>query len=480
MSRKRNESANESSIAVTDAEDRSASAGSRRKRFLVAGLLLILAAAAAGVWFGRKSPPAPSLPVISLEGAEPAVVAAIKAAMEQVRQHPESAEDWGRLGEVLQVHAYKGPSDVCYAEAERLDPGDPRWPYFRGVHRALETPAEAIPFFQKAAELAPPETEQRTTAELQWAELLLTQGRIDEAEQVLNETLQEGQGRNARLQYDLGLLKVARGEWQASHAHFLACAQSPFARKKACTQMAFVFRHLGEMDAARQLAAQAVRFPADQDWADPYKAEYQKLAATSLSRNTAADRLEQQGQLREALEIRRDQASRVGDARSYLALGWLLSRLGKHDEARTALEKAIKLDPQQPQAHFYLSRALFAEAEALEADKRQQEKALDRYRQAAAAAQRATELRPDHGAAYLYEGWALERLSRLDEAIEAFRVAAKCRPEIADTHLSLGEALAKDGRTAEAIEQLEQADRVSVPNDHRAKDALARLRENHK
>ncbi len=55
-------------------------------------------------------------------------------------------------------------------------------------------------------------------------------------------------------------------------------------------------------------------------------------------------------------------------------------------------------------------------------------------------------------------------------------MAAKCRPEIADTHLSLGEALAKDGRIDEAVEQLEQADRVSVANDNRAKAALARLR----
>ncbi len=93
-----------------------------------------------------------------------------------------------------------------------------------------------------------------------------------------------------------------------------------------------------------------------------YKAEYQKLAATSLSRNTAADQLEQQGRLLEALTIRKDQAARVGDARSYLALGLLLSRLCQHEEARSALDKAIKLDPKQPQAHFYLSRALFAEA----------------------------------------------------------------------------------------------------------------------
>ena len=131
----------------------------------------------------------------------------------------------------------------------------------------------------------------------------------------------------------------------------------------------------------------------------PYKAEYQKLAATTLSRNTAADQLEQQGRLLEALDIRREQMARVGDARSYFALGLLLSRLCEHEAARSALEKAIHLDPQQPQAHFYLSRTLFAEAEALDADKHQQAKAKERYREAAQAAHRATELaaRPRSG-----------------------------------------------------------------------------------
>ena len=55
-------------------------------------------------------------------------------------------------------------------------------------------------------------------------------------------------------------------------------------------------------------------------------------------------------------------------------------------------------------------------------------------------------------------------------------MAAKCRPEIADTHLSLGEVLAEEGSIDEAVEQLEQAERVSAPNDNRAKQALARLR----
>src|SRR5438105_2124637 len=77
---------------------------------------------------------APAPPMIDATGLDPAVARVVKEAQEAVRQDPASAGAWGKLGMVLAAHGLAtGVSGLCFAEAERLDRNDPRWPYLRAV-----------------------------------------------------------------------------------------------------------------------------------------------------------------------------------------------------------------------------------------------------------------------------------------------------------------------------------------------------------
>ncbi|HVW02494.1 MAG TPA: tetratricopeptide repeat protein, partial [Planctomycetaceae bacterium] len=358
--------------------------------------------------------------------------------------------------------------------AGQLAPHDPRWPYLRGLLREAESPVEAIPFYRRAGELSRRSDDSWSTARFKTAELLLDRGEFPEAAKILDIMQRQGVS-GTRYQFDRGRLCAARGDWKGSLQVFDACLNSPQCRRRAALQSAPIAARLGDIKLADRLAEYAAKLPPDPPWPDSIADAVRALKASNVSRNSTADQLEAAGKLQEALQVRRQQVERAGDARSYAALGMLLDKLQHFDEAEAALRKATELDPGQAHYHFYLSTVLFDKAEARRAAHQEDAETLALYEQALTAARRAIELRADHGVAWLYAGWALERLSRQDEAVDAFRHAVAWRPELADTQLALGRTLAAQGKIAEARTHLEAAVRVADPQDPRPREALAAL-----
>src|SRR5437899_2943389 len=101
-----------------------------RRRFLAAflGGAVLAAGIGSGLWLWRRVPVSHP-PILNLTGAEPVVAEAIEAARTSVAANPRSASAWGRLGMVLHAHDYLAEAARCYAQAEKLDSHDPRWPY---------------------------------------------------------------------------------------------------------------------------------------------------------------------------------------------------------------------------------------------------------------------------------------------------------------------------------------------------------------
>jgi tetratricopeptide (TPR) repeat protein len=434
-------------------------------------LALVIGAVA---WTLSSGTRLPELPLADLTGADQDVAKVIRGATDAVRASPRSGAAWGHLGEVLFVHDFQKEADICYQAAEQLLPRDPRWPYLRGLLHEAESPAAAIPCYRRAARLAQRSDELWTTARLKAVELLLDRGELAEAGEIMQALQQQGIS-GSRYLFDRGRLYAAHQEWKSSLQAFDGCLNSPQCRRRAALQSAPIAARLGEQELARRLADYAAQLPADPFWPDPIGDDLRKLRASRVSRNATADQLEAAGKLKEALEMRTRQAQNSGNARSHAALGMLLNKLQRFDEAETALRQAIALDPVQAHYHFYLNVVLFDKAEAHRAHHHDDAETLTLYEQALAESRRAIELRADHGIAWLYAGWSLEKLSRRTEAIEAFRHAVAWRPELTDTQLSLGRALAAEGQTDEARTHLEAATRVAEPQDSRPREALAAL-----
>jgi len=150
------------------------------------------------------------------------------------------------------------------------------------------------------------------------------------------------------------------------------------------------------------------------------------------------------------------------NARARTQLGNALLRLpGRSAEAIYQLGEALRLDPNQAEAHVNLGNALNVAGRMPEA--------MARYEEA-------LRLRPDLAEAHLDFGMALARQpGRQDEAISQFREALRLRPDLPEAHLDLGNALAdQPGRLGEAIAQYEEALRLA-PGFVEAHSNLGRL-----
>src|SRR5262249_62259335 len=86
-------------------------------------------------------------------GAAPAVAEAAGAARRKVRRALSPAEPGGHLGKLRRACESLPQAAACFAQAERLDPGDPRWPYLRGEALLLRDPGAALPHLQRAVGL---------------------------------------------------------------------------------------------------------------------------------------------------------------------------------------------------------------------------------------------------------------------------------------------------------------------------------------
>src|SRR5437762_8005509 len=99
----------------------------RRRRWAVVSLVAALLAAGLAWYLVRRSTAPPPPPNPELNASEPAVAKAVQAARARVLKEPRSGEAWGELGKVFLANEMEDASQVCFTQAQRLDPKNPRW-----------------------------------------------------------------------------------------------------------------------------------------------------------------------------------------------------------------------------------------------------------------------------------------------------------------------------------------------------------------
>ncbi len=450
-------------------------AGRGRRVAVLAAVTLAAGALAAGAWWwlGRGGGP-PGPPAVALDGADPAVASAVTAARGRVLREPTSAPAWGALGEVLLANQFPADADVCLARAETLDPAEPRWPYLRAWELLPSDRDAGLLALRRAVERSNRADEEDAMPRLLLAEVYMEQDDRDRVEALCRQVLERDPD-NGRAHFDLGMIALTQNDMKNSIPHLLRAAESPFSRQRAYTQLAAAYQRQGDDAAAVDYARRARQAPPDLPVPDLYLEEMESLKAGRAARYQRADRLESQGRLPEAAALLRETADDYADERSYVRLGVVLTKLEDFAEAERALRSASAAAPHSIDAYYYLSVAQYKEGEHLQ--KSGDGKAADaKFREAVEAARKATEIKPDHALAYLYQGYALRRLGRRAEAIDSFRTALRCRPEVPDIELALGEALAEDGKRDEAVAHLQRAGQLADAGDPRPREALARVR----
>jgi tetratricopeptide (TPR) repeat protein len=432
----------------------------RGRRRVLAALLLggVLLAGGAGLvcWFAWPVPSAPP-PTLDLTHMDPAVARAVAEARDQVLKTPRSADAWGNLGMVLLGHQLLPEAADCFTQAERLADKEAQWPYLHAVAVQRTDPETAVAELRRALDRGGDEA---GVARLRLAELLLEQGRFEEAESEFHEALKANPD-DARALLGLARVENQRDDPAASLPHLERAATDPHARKAATLLMAEVHQRLGDGTAAERDLRAANALPPDAPWPDPLVQEASGAATGQLVLSAHANQLLMEDRVPEAVALLQKILHDYPESnRAWFLLGKGLMREDNLAGAETALREATRLAPAADEYQYDLGTVLFSRG------------------QPAAAAEcfrKATELKPDFARAYYNLGHCLKQLGDRDGAVTAFRNAVRSEPRLAAAHANLGELLAQEGRTDEALLHLRQAVEYE-PGDAHARQLLEDLR----
>ena len=133
------------------------------------------------------------------------------------------------------------------------------------------------------------------------------------------------------------------------------------------------------------------------------------------------------------------------DAEAHCGLGWAYGELGLHQEALQAHKQAIRLKPDFAEAHYNLGAAYGN---------------LGLYQEAIQAYKEAIRLKPDFAEAHLNLGSTYGKLGLYQEALQACKQAIKLEPDDAMAHSNLGNAYLNLGLHQEALRAHKQAIRL--------------------
>lgn len=445
---------------------------SRKYVFILLGIVV---SSAAGGWILWQHWPItlPEPPLADSE--EPEVRQVLQEYYQKLHQYRRSAAAWGEYGTILLAHLFDQQADACFAVAAQLDPQDPRWPYAR-AHIALKRrPQEAAALLRQAVEAAPKGSPYRFVCEMTLAETLLEQGDAEAAAALFRQYLVPPLA-EPRARFGLALTALSRGEQDEAWQHLLQVRDHPCCRKQAHTHLAALARLRGDLSAARQYESIAASADADPPWPDPYLDHVVSLQVGRRGLQRRAGILERDGRFFEAAQLYLKALQQERTTESLLGAAVNLARLHQHPEALKLLQEAAELDSQNAQVQYTLALVQYAYAEIVQSQEPRHPQLRQWFQQAASAARRATELKPDHARAHLFLGLSLLQLGQAEAAIAPLRQGLTIEPDNFDMHLALGQALARLERRAEAEKELQTAAQLR-PDDPRPPLELQKLQQ---
>ena len=397
----------------------------------------------------------------------------LEALIRAVRTTPGSAPMRGRLGMAYDVNGFQAEALATYAEAETLDPGDFRWPYF-SAHllaatdehaQALETLARALSIdadyasawlwqgtwllelnrtadamiaFERASDLGA-----RDAAAFGRAKVMVAQGHYDEAVELLeslalaaespqiHRTLGEalrGQGRTEEAR-----VAMIRGRdagpvnWEDPRRN----QRSAHVRGHASYQLAQGLSSSGRISEALAILERLQGYHPEANCGR----DQDSFLACNLM-NSFSIAYDRQGDPERALAtVQRGLALNADFAPFHLTIANLYRQQRDLDLALDHVDRALELNPARGFAHEQRGRLLFG---------------MERHAEAKAAFESALGLEPEKRTTLFYLGLAEVELGNWTLAVDRFERVVELEPAFALGHVFLARSLTETGRIDEA------------------------------
>jgi tetratricopeptide (TPR) repeat protein len=459
---------------------------------LLAGLLALPASAAA--------PDLLAVPAVDTAAMEPAVREQLEAARRSLEgaiqrlpagsssSSSELAEAFGRCGRLYALYKLNAAARICFENAARLAPADPRWAYTLGA--MLQVTGDFVAAegrLGRALELRPGDP----ATLIRLGEVRLQLGQTAAARQAFEAALPLA-GTAAAAHFGLGRLALASGDARAAAGHFEAVLASQPGASEVRSPLAMAYRKLGRLDDARAALAGygdgRVTFP------DPLLEQVAALGAGSRQLVAAGTTALRGKRFAEAAEaFHKALETDPGDGALWVSYGVALAGLGDAAGAERSYRKAIELEPANARAHYNLGTMLAARGagrkaiEQLETAVRldpASRDALFNLGQALAAGgeparaldayERLLKLNPQDTVARFQHAQTLSALGRHAEAAAELATVAGAAPGEAAPRLAQARALLLAGRDAEARACLE-AGLARLPDSEPLAQLLVRV-----
>lgn len=382
----------------------------------------------------------PDLPTLTIVNFRPQIRDQVQKAYEEVRAKPRNADANGRMGMLLHAFSQFESAELCYRRARLLDSNRFQWAYYLGLTQALDGKnQEASQTLLDATRLNP----QYLPARLKLAEVLITLGRMDESQAVL-ESIAKDDPQFAPAYYWLGRVDSAKGHVPASIEQYRKACQLWPTFGTAHYALALVYQGTGATAEAREHMAAYQKYKADGDPQpeDPLLEAVRSLDNTALAHLMKGVDLENAGQLDGAIAEHEEAVKQDPKmAQAHANLIALYARAGRADRAEAEYRATVAINPNLPQSHYDYGVLLVSQR---------------RYREAEDAFRKALESSPNYAEAHSNLGAMLELRGKSEEAIQHYQAAVDNKPQFRMAHFQLGHLLLMKKRTGEAITQLTQ------------------------
>ena len=435
----------------------------RRTRWLLAGGAVLTVGVGGGLWYRSRPLPPPEPPLlVAVEGADLAVMTRIERARQKLLAAPTSADAWGEYGMVLAAHDFTAESDRCFEQATRIDPDNPRWPYFRGIAIALRRPDVAVNYYRQALGCPVVSAKAATAMRLKLAESLLELQQYEESERLFQAEIPE-----ARARYGLARIAWLRGDTAQARKELEVIRDVPFVKKRSAILLASIDQLEPPRDRSPVLGEDAAKLPDDPSWPDPYLEELKTHEVGRKALIARAQTLEAAGQIPAALDLMLSLIETDPDPQAMLIAGVLSAKLGQFPRSEAILRDALKRDPDDVYIRHYLAAVLIEQGQGKD-DPRLIE-ALEQERQA-------VNRKPDFGMAWLTMGRIEQKRGNTMAAREAMQKAIRTRPDLMEAYLELAEIELQAGRDRKEVEALlGNAAKLAKPGEPRVSQLREKL-----
>ncbi len=444
-----------------------------RPRWCPGSLGLFLISLALTVTVACTPPAPPQIPAPDTAGMEGRVRRRIEEARTKVLEAPDSAQAWGTLGMIYDVHELDAAALASYRQARSRDPQDPRWPYFEGRLRAIQGQdlAAAIEALETALKLDP----DYAPGHLRLADALAKKGDLDAAETAYHRA-SELDPTLAKAHLGQGQVLLRQGREAEAIPHLERARELSPEDAAVLFALGQAYQRSGRGEAAREAQDAARNLEIVDGFPDPRLAELSALgASSSLLFERATGYLEAGKPQRALADLKIVASLRPRDPYTQREIAVAYQQLDQGASAIPHLRKALELKPEVVQWRLELAETLLRSQDAEGAVRellRARQDGLESLHLKAllgsararsgdlAGADREFAAAPLEAlpAQALFDwGNALAQMGRLPEAEQRFRRALESDPDLAPAHLSLGLSLEAQHRPKEAIPHYRRA-----------------------